>query len=158
MQRLDKCRLNSSVGHILVSGLFENDSFLLYVIFHNPSTPFSVTICSLECIQIRIFWKSLMLWLFLSRPFVIIADVLLIFVRYEPYWKNPWITLNEWRAFQNPDIPWMMSHISPITRAALRPVTATAVWVLLLSLAAFSQLPQSLESSRSMMMLTDGCW
>ena len=51
------------------------------------------------------------------------------------------------------DILQMMSHISPMTRAALRPVTATAVCVVLLSLAAFSQLPHSLESSRSMMMV-----
>ena len=49
------------------------------------------------------------------------------------------------------DISPMISHISPMTRAALRPVTATAVWVLLLSLAALSQFPQSLVCSRSMM-------
>ena len=48
------------------------------------------------------------------------------------------------------DIPPMISHISPMTRAALRPVTATAVWVLLLSLAALSQFPQSRVCSRSM--------
>ena len=48
------------------------------------------------------------------------------------------------------DISPMISHISPITRAALRPVTATAVCVLLLSLAALSQLPQSRVCSRSM--------
>ena len=49
------------------------------------------------------------------------------------------------------DISPMISHISPMTRAALRPVTATAVWVLLLSLAALSQFPQSRVCSRSMM-------
>ena len=48
------------------------------------------------------------------------------------------------------DISPMISHISPMTRAALRPVTATAVCVLLLSLAALSQFPQSRVCSRSM--------
>ena len=48
------------------------------------------------------------------------------------------------------DISPIICHSSPMTRAALRPVTATAVWVLLLSLAALSQFPQSLVCSRSM--------
>ena len=65
---------------IWTSGLFENDSFLLYVIFHNPSTPFSVTI---DGIQVRIFWKTLMIEFLLSS--FLTDDVWLIFVRYEPY-------------------------------------------------------------------------
>lgn len=49
----------------------------------------------------------------------------------------------------------IFSLFSPITSAALRPVTATAVWVLLLSLAARSQLPQSLVCSTSSMTTDD---
>ena len=65
---------------IRTSGLFENDSFLLYVTLHNPSTPFSVTI---DGIQVRIFWKTLMIEFLLSS--FLTDDVWLIFVRYEPY-------------------------------------------------------------------------
>ena len=139
---------------IRTSGLFENYSFLLYVIFHNPSTPVSVTTCSLDGIQVRIFWKTLMIeYLFSS---FLTDDVLLIFVRYEPYWEE---SMNKYEWMESiQDILQIMSHISPMTRAALRPVTATAVCVLLLILAAFSQLPQSRESSRSIMMVTSGRW
>ena len=84
------------------SGLFENYSFLLYVIFHNPWTPLSVTMCSLDGIQVKIFWKTLMIEFLVSS--FLTDDVWLIFVRYEPYWeesmnKYEWVESMESKIF-----------------------------------------------------------